>query len=298
MGFQDRDYYREDSYRSGWASWGLEAPVCRLIIIACTAVYVVQLLTVQSGVVTDLLDLDPRSVLGGGQIWRIVTMAFLHDPISVWHILFNMLFLWWFGQETEARLGSNEFARFYFAGILLASLTYLILAVIVGNPRPAIGASGAVMAVVMYYAYFNPRKQILVFFVFPIELRWIVVGYVIFNLQPVLLELGGGGHGGNVANSAHLGGLLLGYLYARYDWRFDRFSIPWKRYTWSNVQRRRNIRIYREDPPAPPPRVDNLQARMDEVLDKIKLHGQDSLTAEERDILMQASKHFRERNQR
>src|SRR5262249_46652982 len=54
----------------------------------------------QLGGFTSAFVLDPEAILHG-QVWRLLTYAFLHDTFSIWHIVFNMLFLWWFGSEVE-----------------------------------------------------------------------------------------------------------------------------------------------------------------------------------------------------
>ena len=79
---------------------------------------------------------------------------------------------------------------------------------------PAIGASGAVIAVFMLFAWHFPRHTILVFFVIPVEVRWLVIAYAIYDLFPVLRQIGGDVVGDGVAHSAHLGGLAFGLFYA------------------------------------------------------------------------------------
>src|SRR5437588_11517544 len=107
MGIYDRDYYRGDG--PGFlGSLTSRAPVCKWLIFINVVVFFVQLATLERdpatnriiegrlGPVTEALDLNPQAVLQG-QVWRLLTHAFLHSPMDIWHLVFNMLFLWWMG---------------------------------------------------------------------------------------------------------------------------------------------------------------------------------------------------------
>ena len=166
-------------------------------------------------VVEEWFELDPSKVVRQGQIWRLLTCAFCHDRFSVFHILFNMLFLYWFGRMLEPLYGSKEFLLFYLTAAVVSSICFVALCLFTRDYTPAIGASGAVMAVVVLYAIHHPRERIYVFMLVPIEIRWLVLIYVIFDLHPVLLALAGTPQNTGIANAAHLGGAAFGYLYWR-----------------------------------------------------------------------------------
>lgn len=290
MGIYDREYYRRTT--SGSALFGGMAPVCKGLILANFLVFVAQVLTYRHPVdVTQWLELKPDLVVSQFQIWRLLTAAFCHAPNSLFHILFNMLFLWWFGQALEAMYGSREFLTFYLTAAMLASLGFVGLAAYTRDATPMIGASGAVMAVVMLYSLYYPRHKILLFFVIPVEIRWVAVGYVIFSTMPVLQALGEGVVQGQTAHVAHLAGLAYGYLYKRYDLRFghwfDNFRLPRLSRTFGP---RRKLRVYRE------PQEDSLDKRVDEILAKISQQGEASLTDEERNTLIQASRRYQNRH--
>src|SRR5262245_17511006 len=115
MGIYDRDYYRREgpSFLDHITSGG---KVCKWLIAINIVAFILQLLTRRADIpvelegvfrqlgadfpgrspFTDALDLDVKAVMHG-QVWRLLTCAFLHAPDSIYHILFNMLFLWWFG---------------------------------------------------------------------------------------------------------------------------------------------------------------------------------------------------------
>ena len=170
-------------------------------------------------IVQDWLELDTEKVIKKAQIWRLVTSAFCHNRFGIWHIVFNMLFLYWFGQFVETTYGSKEFLCFYLAAALVASFAYIGLELATGDRHPAIGASGAVMGVVCVFAMWNPNHTIRVYFLFPVTIKFLLLIYVIYDLHPVLLSLAGTAVYSGVGHAAHLGGLLFGFLYYKNDWR-------------------------------------------------------------------------------
>ena len=108
-----------------------------------------------SSPVTDWLILDTSKVLHG-QVWRLLTGAFLHDPNSLTHIFFNMLFLWWFGHEVENIYGGKEFLAFYLAAAVIGNVAYVAWQLVTGDRTPALGASGAVSAAMVLFAMHLP----------------------------------------------------------------------------------------------------------------------------------------------
>jgi membrane associated rhomboid family serine protease len=306
MGIYSRDYLRDD--RRGWsgaASWG--TPGCKWIIAANIVIFVLQLVTthpqqVEFGdgyyvqhvsTVTQALSLSPDRVRHG-EIWRLVTYSSCHDS-SIWHILFNMLFVAWWGTTLERMYGTREFVLFYLTAAVASGLAFLGLSLLQGDPTPAIGASGAVMAIMALYAIFFPREEILLFFLLRIQIRFLVLAYLIFDLLPVLQSLGGDATGGDgVAHAAHLGGLAFGFAYHYFGLRIDRlgerFPAIFSRRTWV---RPRHVKVYRPPEEAP----QNFDLKVDAILDKIHSQGEASLTDQERDTLRKASERYKS-NQR
>ena len=198
------------------------------------------------------------------QPWTLVTYMFLHGGFM--HILFNMLGLYFFGPRVEQRIGSSRFFALYMiSGITGGLLSFY-------NPLvPIIGASGAVYGVLLAYARFWPRDQILIWGIIPVEVRWLVLIYTAISL----LGLGGG-----VAHFAHLGGFLGAFLY-----------LVW-------MERTAGARKFRQVATAPPAAKDALltnwkkvdrtgvhavnKEEVDRILDKISASGIASLTPQER----------------
>jgi membrane associated rhomboid family serine protease len=307
MGIYNRDYFRNDQrrLREGWLASGY-----KWLIAANVVVFVLQLLVTQTElipvddqhvaqvripIVTQAFELAPARVLHG-QVWRLVTYAFCHDVRWVLHILFNMLFLAWFGATLERMYGTREFVMFYLLAAIVSGLAFVALAVVLGDPTPALGASGAVMAVVALYATHFPREEIYLLGLIRLQIRYFVLLYLVYDLWPVLGALGGGGQSDGVAHSAHLGGLAFGYLYHRSGLRLERawdglkrFQPTWKRFR--SPSRPESVRLY--DPHEE--REQNLDVKVDVILQKILAHGEASLTDQERDLLRKASQRYKEK---
>jgi membrane associated rhomboid family serine protease len=243
-------------------------------------------------IVQEWLELDPKKTLLQGQLWRLLTCAFCHNRYAPWHILFNMLMLYWFGTRLERMYGSREFLLFYLAAAVAGSLAYAGLALYAGSNAPAIAASGAVMGVMMLYVIYYPFETFLLCWFIPVPL-WALLGvYVLYDLHPVLLTLAGDQFYTGVAHAGHLGGLAFGYLYWRLGRRLEGvFGRKWR----GTRPRRVKSAPLREPVILSYSGRDELAERVDEVLKKISEQGKESLTAEERDLLIEASAKYRQK---
>ena len=319
MGIENRDYARGPSGWSGghggYGGFGGTGssltPACKWLIIINVAVFVLQVVTARDALVEQWFGLDPERVVFRGEVWRLITYAFCHSRQLLLHIVFNMLFLWWFGKTLESMYGSREFLLFYLTAAVVSGAVFVGMGLAMGNLGIAIGASGAVMAVLVLFAMHFPRQQVLLLMVIPIEIRWLVAGIIILDLYPVLLELGGRGVGDGIAHTAHLGGLAFGFAYGKFRWRLERLFTGWRLPSLTRVfGPRRKIRLHRPSaetaargPEHPEPRESRdsfesraaLEARVDAILEKISQHGEASLTDEERETLTKASRLYRRR---
>ncbi len=251
--------------------------------------------TAGSGPVTDALILDTHKV-AEGQVWRLLTAAFLHSTSNLWHIVFNMLFLWMFGSELEKLYGSKEFLSFYLVAAVVASLAFEVQALVQGSPMIALGASGAVTAILVLYAFHFPTQTILLFFLLPVPI-W---AFVIFQVAQDAFNLIGGAHTG-VGVSAHLGGAAFGALYYLNRWRITSLWPGWQ--WWRRARAKPNLRVYRPEDDVPIPVAsgvgadvdEHLDAKLDAVLEKLSRHGRESLTEVEREILLRASQVYKKK---
>jgi len=162
----------------------------------------------------NYFGLVPELVLTRGWVWQIATYAFIHADII--HLLFNMLIVWMFGIDLERRWGAQAFTKFYMVCAVGAAATVLLVSLLPFDSSRAmyvastVGASGACYGLLMAWALLFPTREILLFFVFPVQARYAVM---IFGALAFFSGLSAGG--GTVAHFAHLGGLVVGYLYLK-----------------------------------------------------------------------------------
>ncbi len=287
MGIYDRDYYRRETSGSLWLTG--QAPVTLSLVAINVFVFLAQIFgptDLTGSTIQGLLQLQTESLLHDWQIWRLVTATFCHG--GIWHLVGNMLFLWWFGRELEMLYGSREFLIFYLVAGVFSSLAWAVVTALSAPARPVamIGASGAVTAVTVLYTLHNPRHTILLYGIIPIEMRWMVLIYLGVDFYGLV-----GPQYSPIAHIAHLGGAAYAVIFKYADLRFGRlrrFSIRWNR---------PELRVHRPEPePADPTPLDEgLEHRMDEVLTKIAKDGKQSLTDQERQILDEASRRLRSR---
>ena len=303
MGIYDRDYVRREG-PSFLGSFVERGRVCRWLIGINVAFFIVQALTLSSagdsfsmGWFTDALELDVKSVLHG-QVWRLLTYAFLHDTNHIMHILFNMLFLWWFGSDVEDLYGPREFLIFYLTACLAGGVAYFLSSLAwMPTAAPCLGASGGVMAVLLLCAIHYPRRVILLFFILPVPI-WLFLAFFVGKDALTFLTKTESG----VAVAAHLGGAAFGGIYYRMHWRMSAW-LPHLR-GWQRQLFRPRLRVYREEEARTPVRVssvattpdeDRLEAEMDAILEKISRVGKENLTDSERQLLLRASEIYRRR---
>jgi membrane associated rhomboid family serine protease len=158
------------------------------------------------------LGLIPEDVIYHFAVWQLVTYMFLHDPSGLLHILFNMLGLWVFGSALERTWGRREFLKYYFLTGIGAAVCVVVANLVFSSnlSTRTIGASGAVFGLLLAFAYLFPDQMILVQFLIPIKAKYYAM---IFGGAEFLFSLQG--TGGGVSHIAHLGGMLIGFIYLR-----------------------------------------------------------------------------------
>ena len=143
--------------------------------------------------------------------YQIFTSMFLHAPSfdMFFHILFNMFALFMFGRVLENVWGAKRFLFFYLICGIGASATHLIMQQVMGGFVPAVGASGAIMGIMVAFGYLFPNTEMMIVPIpVPVKAKWVVIGYVLLDL------FGGFGKiaGDNIAHFAHLGGAITGFI--------------------------------------------------------------------------------------
>jgi membrane associated rhomboid family serine protease len=149
--------------------------------------------------------------LGSGFLpWQVVSYAFLHGSFG--HLFFNMLGLWMFGSELERLWGPKRYLQFYFASVLAAALTQLVVNAALGSHNPTVGASGGLFGLLLAYGMKFPNRTVMLLIPpIPMKAKYLVMIYGVLELV-----LGVSNPFGGVAHFAHLGGMLGGYLMLRY----------------------------------------------------------------------------------
>jgi membrane associated rhomboid family serine protease len=229
-------YYRSAPSRGGWGggeSLGLPSvtPVNKALMIACGVVWGVQLL---AGL---LFGWDPSGVLGlvpvavaHGWIWQLATYLFLHSPVMYSHILLNLLMMWMIGGDLERHWGGRKYLTYWLVCGVGAGACVTLAGAFRGVTTPTIGASGAIYGLLLAYGMIFAERRLLFMLLFPIKARtmaWILFGIAfISSLGP---------RADPVSHVAHLGGMVVGWLYLKRAWRV---SELWRELVW-RVRRRR-----------------------------------------------------------
>lgn len=241
------------------------------------------------------------------QPWSLITYFFYHQ--GVFHILFNMLFMYWFGRIISEYLGQNKVLGLYVWGGIFGGLLYLLAYNLIPFYQGAVatsyllGASGGVIAIVVGAAAFMPNYTIPLIFLGPVRLKYIAAFYVITSL----LRSTGVNAGGEIA---HLGGALAGWLFITQlqkgnDW--SKVIIQFITWVKSLFKPQPKIKVsYRKEKAtagnssskSTSTKSSNSsknsssasQAEIDAILDKISEKGYDALSKEEKQKLFNASK--------
>ncbi|WP_456461836.1 rhomboid family intramembrane serine protease [Reichenbachiella sp.] len=235
--------------------------------------------------------------------WTLITYAFAHSLHSIFHILFNMLVLYWFGKLIVEYLGNQKLINLYVLGALAGGLLYLFVYNFVpfyaenSNFHGMVGASAAVYAITVAAATLVPNYTFFLLFFGPVKIKYIAGFYIIISF----LGSVGGNAGGNVA---HLGGALMGFVYIKQlqggtDWGawiggvmrfFKSFFVSQPKMKVSSNQKK--TKSYSTASSKSSSTASNIadQAEIDKILDKISQSGYESLSKEEKQKLFNASK--------
>lgn len=211
-----------------------------------------------------------RDGLRAGYFWQFFTYMFLHEVPLPFHLLINMITLYFAGREVEAIVGPRHLLGLYFGGGLLGGIAQMIFE---GN-IPLVGASAGIFAVFIAFTTILPEIEItaLLFFVIPIRLRakYLALGLVGFSVVSAVIKFQS-----SIAHIAHLGGCLVGWLYIKQLGYGNPLRI--QRYVFE--KRRIAERRQRMSP------AQFINEEIDPILDKISREGIHSLTRSERKIL-------------
>jgi membrane associated rhomboid family serine protease len=276
----DRSYMRSESYQRYWS-----ATIVLLIINA--AIFVLQ----QIFNLTELFALSLDG-LAKGYIWQLVTFQFLHG--GLFHLLVNLLIIYFFGRALEEVLGRKSFLVLYLGSGVIGGLFEILFGLVFPGPFAVyvVGASAGALGLIAAFAAMFPERQLtlLLFFVIPISMRaktllWISLALALFG---IIAPYGG------IAHAAHLGGIFAGlaYVFCIVQGHGLRFFVTRSGGTrqerqYANVTsvRRPNWRRSPTGKIEDLPSAEFISKEVDPILDKISAHGIHSLTDEERRVL-------------
>ena len=268
-------------YNSGFRSFGyrLTPWIKRLILINGVVYLITWTGVIPAAWVYDHLGFSPSRVLV--EPWTILTYMFVHA--NFFHLFFNMLFLFFFGAPLEERWGGREFIKYY----VICGLGGALFTVFFGGGT-IVGASGAVYGILLAYALNWPDAQIWIWAIFPVKAKYLVM----FLGAIAFFQTFSAGGADGVAHFAHLGGLVVGYIYLKKGWMLEA--------RYESIKKRMKMRKFSVVQGGKDPEVSkrgtsyDQEARMleevDRLLDKIAADGIDSLSGEERQFLDHVSR--------
>ena len=271
MGLYDRDYTQADFRQAPQMrmTFPSPTPVVKWLLIINVVVFLAAAIIKPLGVfIYQWFQLDAASLPRIGQLWRLVTYQFLHDPNSIGHIFFNMLGLFFLGPTLEHHWGSRKFLTFYLGCGAVGALFYILLVAVNFLPAvPMVGASGAILGMLAACAILFPHFVVFIF-IFPVPIRIAAIAFTAIYLVAVATR--GANAGGD---AAHLAGMAAGAVYV--------FSQSWR------VRLRMKLRSHRLQRKMAQER--HLQAELDRILEKVHQAGLHSLTTQEKETLKQAT---------
>jgi len=228
--------------------------------------------------------------------WTLITHMFLHN--GFWHLAWNMLTFYWFGNIAGDLLGDRKILPVYILGGLTGAIAFLLSFQLLPNIGSyALGASAAVLAIVFTGVATAPDYNISLILLGNVRIKFIGLFILFFDIIGINANSNSGGH------IAHLGGTLFGFLFvyllrkgtdlsAWFNHFIDFISLKRKK----KIVKKTNLKVAHRSDLIGTKTADtkskhqNISTRVDEILDKIKQKGYDSLTDEEKEILYQASK--------
>ncbi len=263
---------------------GKITPAVKWVLIVTAGFYVLQQLAPE---INALFVLQP--LRGGFQPWQPLTYMFMHE--GFFHILFNMFGVWMFGTYYEQQFGTKNFIRLYFISGVGVGLIYLFFMPFGG----LLGASAAVYAVFVSFAYFWPNAEIYFLGIFPIRAKYLILIMMAFGVLSTISQKAED----NIAHFAHLMGAVIGFLYLQIVHRryaifgsfFQLLSDKTERVSSGRKEKKRQKEEIKKEQKKQKViyKDDWVRDKVDDLLDKVSKDGLDSLTKKEKDFLDKVS---------
>lgn len=275
MGIYDRDYYRADydgqkAYPQMQFRFPQLTPVVKYLLIINVSVYLVCIIEPLGDIIYKWFSVNATSIGRSLQLWRLIGYQFLHDPDNPWHLILNMLGLYFLGPTLERFWHSRKFLYFYLGCGVAGGAFYLLLASFgLVQAASLVGASGAILGMLAACAILFPQFVVFFFF-FPVPIR--IAAVVLTFIYIVSIFRGARNAGGDVA---HLAGMAVGAGYV---------------YLWPRWKNREKNVSHADDWEKKFKKYNELQREVDRILEKVNKEGLSSLTRKEKKILSEATK--------
>ncbi|MBN2490588.1 MAG: rhomboid family intramembrane serine protease [Planctomycetes bacterium] len=265
--------YRTSYTGSGWNFFQRPVPrVIKILLGANLGVFALQYglsLAAGSDLLGSWLALRPQAAVEGLRVWQFLTYAYLHSLDNPFHILLNMLFLWMFGAELGEYFGARRFLVFYHLCAFMGAVWQVIAAYAQNTTLPVLGASGAIYGIFTVYALLFPNRQVLLFLLIPIRMKYLILILVGIDFLSGTRFLSPG-----TAHFCHLGGVAGGLAFHFLHRRLESFLAGFE----ARSQARETAREAA------------VRETVDRLLEKIRREGMHKLTAREKRFLNHASK--------
>lgn len=187
--------------------------IIRAIVLINVFVFLAWSLSTYQGFVPFMMDHFTVSWMGllEGRYWTLVTSVFSHSAFL--HLFINMYVLYGFGMALKALLGRTQFVLFYLLAGVTGSFMHAVLSLLVTNSpaQPALGASGAIAGIILFFSLSFPKEKLLLLGIIPIRAGWAAVLLVFLDLWGLSAQSHGGGL--PIGHGAHLGGAFIGVVY-------------------------------------------------------------------------------------
>ena len=276
-------YQRNVSIRIG----GPMTPGVKFLMIINGIIFLIQQITglISPNMLEYYFGISHNGFINNLMIWQPFTYMFLHGGWM--HIFFNLLGLWMFAGDIEMVWGKKKFLRYYIlsglgAGFFIALMNYVAF-INYGTSVVTIGASGAIYAVLLAYAMLWPEREVLLYFLFPVKIKYLVIGFGLLEFFGTLSSTAGAG--GNISHIGHLGGIISGFILIKFMRKSSDYSSP--SFLSSFIKKKRVSKKKKI--------IDSrIEAKkiIDELLAKIAKNGMNSLTPEEKKKLEWARKNY------
>lgn len=269
-------------------------PIVKKLMFINIGVFLLQLLfgLTHKGLFESIFGLSHTGIFHNFMLWQPFTYMFLHGGFL--HIFFNLFALWMFAGELEQEWGSKTFLQYYIysgigAGIFILLMNIFVYSHYQGAAPVTIGASGALYAILLAYGLTWPNREVLLYFLFPVKMKYLVMIFGAFEFFGTITSAQS--RGGNISHIAHLGGLISGLIYLTI--RLKRTSSTLKAGTGKDGligQQIKKARLKKQQE-----RINTrikAKAIIDLLLEKIARDGMSALSSQEKRDLEWARKHY------